>query len=189
VKHPHVLGEKVAGLALFFNTFCPVYVGMTYRPLVAKIKWDGPKYSELIRALSPTAAEKRALAYLHPEEIERVATKLTTKDNASIRFGFSKSGKGYKGERGDFCLIGGAIRDGHLTVFYRRLELVNGWAYDVVMLEDLHRQLRRTNTMGFGETWKTVQIMAVQADIYVVQRTSAEEQYEALKGIYNVGTI
>jgi hypothetical protein len=183
-KHPHILGERVTGLAPFFNTFCPVYIGMTYRPLVVKITWDGPEYVERIRAMSPTAAAKRCTAYLHPDEVERVRRKLQTKDNASIRFGFSKEGKGYKGERGDFCLIGGAIRDGHLTVFYRRLELVNGWAYDVVMLEDLHAML--SPALGFGTTWKTVQIMAVQADIFAMQRTSAEVQYEQLRSIYHV---
>jgi len=182
-KHPHVPGESVYGLADFFNTFCPEFVGMTYRPLVVKIRdWDGAEFAPRIHDLNAEQAAKRWAAYVGTEEVARVADKLRGKDNASFRFGVKKEGYGYRGERGDFCLIGGAIRQGHLTVFYRRLELINGWSWDAWMLERLHAELKAAGALAMGSTWKTVQIMAVQADIFA--REGATGQYERLKELY-----
>ena len=183
MKHPHTLGEDVFGLAEFFNTFCPEFVGMTYRPLVVRIRdWDGATYAPRIRELNPDQADKRWAAYVSADEVARVAEKLTVKDNASFRFGVKKDGYGYRGERGDFCLIGGAIRKQHLTVFYRRLELINGWSWDAWLLERLHTELKIAGALAMGTTWRSVSIMAVQADIY--GRDGAAAQYERLKDLY-----
>lgn len=171
--------QDYAGLSAFFNALVPDYVGRTYRPLVARIKpWDGERYAAQLRALSDTRSDKRITGYINLDEVERVKQKLTTKDNASIRFGVAKTGHGYLGERGDFCLIGGAIRDSALTVFYRRLELCGGWTFDVVLLEELARLL--------GLRWKSVQVMAVQADVYALRDGSGEKErlFQRVQEIY-----
>lgn len=179
MKAEHGSSVDFAGLAAFFNTLVPDYVGRTYRPLVARIKpWDADVFGNQLAALSTTRAVKRIDGYLDLQEIERVKHKLTTKDNASIRFGVAKTGHGYLGERGDFCLIGGAIRDCALTVFYRRLELIGGWTFDVVLLERLSQLLE----MKF----KSVQVMAVQADVYALRDGSGEKErlFQRVQEIY-----
>lgn len=189
------LGETFKGLAAFYNALVPDYIGRTYRPLVCKIKpWDSPAFAQPIAEMSLTRANKRIAGYVDMAEVERVRAKLLTKDNASIRFGVQKTGHGYLGERGDFCLIGGAIRDGHLTVFYRRLELIGGWAFDVVLIDKLYSLLCQDDwdnaprPLGFkGDTWKSVQIMAVQADVYALRDGSGEKEklFKKLQGLYS----
>jgi hypothetical protein len=171
--------EDFAGLSAFFNALVPDYIGRTYRPLVARIKpWDAGKYAMHLRAISESRSLKRMEGYIDPDEVFRVKEKLTRKDNASIRFGVKKSGHGYLGERGDFCLIGGAIRDSVLTVFYRRLELIGGWTFDVVLIEELSRLL--------DLRWKSVQVMAVQADVYALRDGSGEKErlFQRVQEIY-----
>lgn len=171
--------QDYAGLGAFFNALVPDYIGRTYRPLVARIKpWDGRVIAPQLRALSATRADKRIAGYVDPHEVWRVKQKLLTKDNASIRLGVEKTGHGYTGERGDFCLLGGALRGSHLTVFYRRLELIGGWAFDVCLIEHLAQEL--------GIEFKTVQIMAVQADVYALRDGSGEKErlFARLQEIY-----
>lgn len=177
MKHAHVLNERIAGQAAFFNTFVPEYVGMTYRPLIVQIRPWSRDIALATGVLNIDRADKRWATYVDPAEVERVKRKLTRKDNASIRFGVKKEGTGYEGqERGDFCLIGGAIRDARLTVFYRRLELVNGWAFDQVLIQRLAAEL--------GLAWKSVSIFAVQADVYARWGSADHKLYEQLKGLY-----
>lgn len=171
-----VLDQTFTGQADFFHQLVPEYIGRTYRPFVATIRpWD-PAYCDTMQALYPERAGKRIAGYLIPEELDRVRRKLTTKDNASIRFGLSKSGNGYRGERGDFCLIGGSVRDSHLAVFYRRLELIGGFCFDMCVLNQLAKEL--------GLTWKSVQVFAVQADVFASRAGSGEKErlYNAVLG-------
>lgn len=179
MKHAHVPGEKVKDLPTFFNLFCPDYIGRTYRPLVVKIGWTCGKYSAPIAQLSASRAQKRIATYLIPDEVLRVRLKLNTKDNASIRFGGAdKVGHGYRGERGDFCLVGGSIRGNDLALFYRRLELVGGFAFDVCLIDELARQL--------SMKWRTVQLMCVQADMFALKDGSGEKErlFANLQEIY-----
>jgi hypothetical protein len=179
MKPLHGSSQDFDGLAAFFNTLVPDYVGRTYRPLVARIRpWDGPAFAQPLAELSLTRANKRLAGYINMDEVARVGLKLQSKDNASIRFGVEKSGHGYLGERGDFCLVGGAIRDRGLTVFYRRLELIGGWTFDVVLIDHLAHLLHTE--------WKWVQIMAVQADVYALRDGSGEKErlFQRVQEIY-----
>lgn len=154
------LGEKVA-LRDFFPRYVPEFKGRTYRPFLVRIDPWTSDYTAALRALSPTRADKRIATYLDATELDRVRAKLQTKDTASIRFGTSKEGIGYRGERGDFCLVGGSLRQEHLALFYRRLELVGGFAFDVVLIDKLGEEL--------GIKWRSVTIHAVQADVYALR--------------------
>lgn len=162
------LDQKFSGQAAFFQALVPDYIGRTYRPFVATIRPWVTSYSGIIRTLHPERADKRVAGYLIDEEVDRVRRKLTVKDNASIRFGALKTGHGYRGERGDFCLIGGSIRDGNLAVFYRRLELIGGFTFDMCVVDELARQL--------DLTWRSVQIFAVQADVFASRAGSGEKE-------------
>jgi hypothetical protein len=178
VKPQHILGETCVGQAAFFNKFVPDYIGRSYRPMVVKIQPWSSTYGHELSRIHEARAQKRIDSYLDPGEVSRVQDKLTRKDNASIRFGTIKTGHGYLGERGDFCLIGGAIRDSHLTVFYRRLELLGGFAFDQCVIDMLADLL--------GLRWKSVSIMAVQADVFASVRGSGEKErlYHVLREIF-----
>jgi hypothetical protein len=163
----HVPGEKIA-LAQFFHRFVPDFKGRTYRPFLVKISPWSHEFTQAITDLGPKRAYKRISTYLDPVELDRVRLKLRTKDTASIRFGTEKVGVGYKGERGDFCLVGGSLRGAHLDLFYRRLELIAGFAYDVVLIDKLGEELDRD--------WRSVTIHAVQADVYALHDHKDEKE-------------
>jgi hypothetical protein len=96
--------------------------------------------------------------------------------DVSIRFGVAKEGHGYNGERGDFCLIGGVYGSGTLTLFYRSLELIGGFAYDLVLIAEVCRQLEIEP--------RYVEIWATKAFVFALKGNSNEKLYPKLKGIF-----
>ena len=157
-----------------WREFVPSYRGFSYAPFIVKLhRWD-PALAATVRGFSARRSESRIANYLDPAEIERVRRKLDAKPDASIRFGVSKDGAGYHGERGDFCLVAGCItRRAHLTLFHRRLELIGGLAYDLVLIEELGRRL--------DIRWRSVTLMAREARAFARRGNSNEKLYSKLQ--------
>jgi hypothetical protein len=158
-----------------FNTLVPHYLSKSWKNQFFSIKsWDN-RYGDQVAAINPKRATDRVKAYLNMEEIIRVNHLLygMGKKEVSIRFGFEKKGKGYHGERGDFCLVGGAIKGRHLTLFYRSLEMIGGFGYDLHLINQLGKQLNI-------ECWKTVTIFATHSQVFALRRNSNEALYPKL---------
>lgn len=96
--------------------------------------------------------------------------------DVSIRFGVAKQGHGYNGERGDFCLIGGVYGSGTLTLFYRSLELIGGFAYDLVLIAHVCKEL--------GIEPRYIEIWAAKAFVFALKGNSNEKLYPKLKGVF-----
>lgn len=152
----------------------PDYKSRVYPGLICKIEWN-PSYADEIAKLSVARSMNRLKNYVDHEEMTRACEKLRTKGEASVRFGVSKTGHGYSGERGDFCLVGGVIRGKNLTVFYRSLELIGGFAYDLTLFRAI--QNRYFN-------FKTITIMATKANVFALKGNSNEKLYPKLVEIF-----
>ncbi len=163
-----------------YRALVPEYKSRTWKPLVFKIeKWDFV-YGEDVREINKKRADNRSLSYLDPVEITRVYEKLylQQKSEVSIRFGYEKKGKGYHGERGDFCLVGGAIVNKHLSLFYRSLEMIGGFGYDLTLINRLGADL--------GINWKSVTFFATHANVFALKRNSNEKLYPKLRKILEI---
>jgi hypothetical protein len=159
----------------FWNANVPRYESKVIGPLIVRLKWE-PTYAEQIAWISPRRVESRLAGYLDPKEMIRVAKKLESKGEASIRFGAEKTGKGYHGERGDFCLVGGVIQGKHLGLYYRSLELIGGFAYDLTLI-------RRIGSEFFRD-WNTVTICAWRANVFALRKNSNEKLFPKLQEIF-----
>lgn len=160
-----------------FNHLVPSYLSKSYGPLHFKLHGYDRHYGEKVYLINPKRARDRITAYRIPEEMARVSERLKRgKKETSIRFGFEKKGKGYHGERGDFCLAAGAIQGKHLFLFYRSLELIGGFSYDLCIINDLQREL--------GIDWKSVTIYACHANVFALRRNSNEALYPKLRKIF-----
>lgn len=165
---------KSKGIAEHWNTLVPEYKSATYPLLIMRCDWD-PAYAIEIRNISPKRSVNRVNNYIDMTEMRRANQKLDSKGEASIRFGVSKTGHGYNGERGDFCLIGGVIRGRDLTLFYRSLELIGGFAYDLTLTQYL--------ALGIVQ-WKTVTFIATKANVFALKGNSNEKLYPKLQRIF-----
>lgn len=164
-----------APISKHWLSLVPDYKSRLYPSLILKMDWD-PSYAIAIREISPKRSVNRVNNYIDPEEIRRVERKLETKREASIRFGVAKTGHGYAGERGDFCLVGGVIRGKDLTVFYRSLELIGGFAYDLTLFQYLALAIY---------SWNTVTIMAARANVFALKGNSNQKLYPKLRKIFS----
>jgi len=153
----------------------PSYASKSYGGLILKMTWE-PRYAEAILQISQKRAINRINNYVSPSELARAKKKYDSKGQSSIRFGVEKAGAGYHGERGDFCLVGGVIRGRDLTVFYRSLELIGGFAYDLCLFRELEDLL--------DIPWKTVTVMATQANVFALRGNSNEKLYPKLRKIF-----
>lgn len=158
-----------------FSALVPEYQSRVHGPLVASLDWSD-RYAPLIRAISPKRAANRQSAYLDEDELGRAYMKLARKGEASIRFGTEKKGHGYTGERGDFCLVGGVVRRKELTVFYRSLEMIGGFAYDLTLFDYLADY--------FETRWQRVTIVTCKAFVFALKGNSNEKLYPKLKEIF-----
>lgn len=155
----------------------PEYRSVVYSPvLIEVVRWKSG-YADKISAISSRRAANRCENYFIPEEIKRVKKRLLSHDESSIRFGQQKPGRGYHGERGDFCLVGGSVDKRHLTLMYRSLELIGGLGYDIVLIERLGQLL--------GIEWKRLTIFAKRAHVFALKRNSNEKLYPKLKEIFD----
>lgn len=134
--------------------------------------WDN-RFGEEVSKVNPKRAESRCANYLDMPEIVRTRERLGRGKDCSFRFGVSKEGRGYHGERGDFCLIGGAIDGRKLTLMYRSLELIGGFGYDLAMIRSL------CNLLDWEP--RQVVIMAARANVFALKRNSNEKFYPKLR--------
>lgn len=177
MSRPHTPGETIP-LKAFFGEFVPAYRGASWRPFVVRLRPWSDEFSPRIRALNPKRADARIASYIDPAEVARAKRKLETKGTAALRFGVEKSGRGYTDERGDFCLVGGAVREAHLTLFYRSLELIGGFGYDVVLIDHLGELLDRK--------WRSVTIHAAQASVFAPQCNSSQTKPNLFRALTEV---
>jgi hypothetical protein len=149
-----------------FRDMVPRYKSKSWRMLTVKFKWDRTVAAHMEK-ISSTRCAKRRNTYLIPGELQRATE--------SIRFGHEKTGHGYHGKRGDFCLIGGRSKNGHLTVFYRRLEMIGGLHYDLAIFREVEK------VMG---TIRSVTIIALEACVFARRGNSGEKLFAQLNEFY-----
>lgn len=142
------------------------YKSRSFRNLVYSFKWDRDDADKMWN-ISARRCQRRLDTYIIPGELER--------SKGSIRFGNKKEGHGYHEKRGDFCLVGGAFKTGHLSVFYRSVELIGGLHYDLAIFKHVEDKLGRI---------KDVTIYAPHAFIFALKGNSNEKLYKKLKQYY-----
>lgn len=157
---------KYRSLGEMFTHLVPEYTNYGWTPFLVRWRWDRAD-ADFMEEVSATRCERRRQSYLIPGELDR-ATR-------SIRFGHLKTGAGYDGERKDFCLIAGALKDGNLSLFYRRLELIGGLHYDLALMAAVEDALGPL---------KTVSIFAVKADTFTRKGNSNEKLFQRLTRRY-----
>jgi hypothetical protein len=158
-----------------WNALVPAYESKSYPMLIAKMEWN-PLYAAEIELISDRRSANRFANYVDFSELRRAKKKWTTKGEASMRFGVSKTGHGYNGERGDFCLVGGVIRGRDLMLFYRSLELIGGFAYDLTLI--------RSWEVNFQISLRTVTIIATKANVFALKGNSNEKLFPKLQEIF-----
>lgn len=144
----------------------PAYKSRSWTPFVVSFKWDQDAVDNVWN-ISESRCEKRIASYVDPQELKR--------SKGSIRFGVKKEGHGFHKERGDFCLVGGSLVKGHLSVYYRRVELLGGFHYDLAIFE------RVAEIMG---PIKRVTMYASHAMVFALKGNSNEKLYQKLKRHY-----
>lgn len=162
-------------IADLWTTLVPKYQSINYGPLTFSVIWD-PGVGAKIGKINPKRLLNRFAAYIIEGELERCRTKLFDQRHAAIRFGNLKPGFGYKGKRGDFCLIGGALNKTHATVYYRSLELIGGFSYDLALLAVIEGRL--------GCNWKSVTFVTANAFTFALKGNSNEKLYPKLVKIF-----
>jgi hypothetical protein len=164
--------RKWPSLGEMFLELVPRYHNCGWTPFLVRWRWDRADY-DFVHSISASRCEKRRQSYLIPGELDR-ATR-------SIRFGWEKKGGGFDvvNGRADFCLIAGSLKDGNLTLFYRRLELIGGLHYDLALIAAVE------DAMG---PLKTITIMAVKADAFTRKGGSNEKLYKQLVRRYRALT-
>lgn len=171
-----VLGSpEPTSIADLWTTLVPAYKSISYGPAIFKIHWDKDVVAQIL-GLSVKRAENRVRNYLRSDEITRVKSKLSKKSEASIRFGAAKTGFGYSGERGDFCLIAGVIRGRELTLYYRSLEMMGGFAFDLCLIAKLSYLL--------DIEWETVTFVSRKVFTFALKGNSNEKLYPKLLRIF-----
>jgi len=170
-------------VAQAWKIMVPEYRSAVYSPVVIQIQQWEDKYALDISTISEKRATNRCTNYFIPEELSRVGQRISREKDSSIRFGAAKSGHGYHGERGDFCLVGGSISllsDGaraDLTLMYRSLELIGGFGYDLVLIERLGNSL--------DLEWRRLTILAARAHIFALKGNSNEKLFPKLQKVFS----
>lgn len=134
--------DRYRSLSEMWLSLVPEYRSKAYVPLHVSFPWRRED-ADMVWEISRRRCEKRLASYVIPGELER--------SRGSIRFGHAKSGKGYHGARGDFCLVAGCYARGQLTVFYRALELIGGLHFDLPLyaaVEDVVGPIHRVNVFA-----------------------------------------
>lgn len=155
----------------------PEYKHNTTRHSFFSFKWDD-SIVDFLEDVSARRCATRRGNYIIPGELQR-ARDAAKKGSAgcSIRFGNVKEGHGFDGERKDFCLVGGTYKAKTLTMFYRRLDLLGGLFYDMVIVDEVERIIGPI---------RAVVIYAVQSDVYARHGGSNEALYKKLRKHYGL---
>lgn len=165
-------------VAHFWRSLVPAYQSRSLKGLHGTFPFAGvPEVARRIREISERRTTNRIANYASPREMERVRGRLQGKArDVSIRFGVRKKGHGYSGERGDFCLVGGVYSGGTLTLFYRSIELIGGFAYDLTLIDHVCKTLEIEP--------KKIEIFAVRAFVFALKGNSNEKLYPKLKKVF-----
>lgn len=148
----------------------PRYKSKSFRDFRLRFRWDKDDAKNIF-SISETRCRKRLGTYIIPGELER--------SRGSIRFGNKKSGQGFHKDRGDFCLVGGVFDKGHLTVLYRRVELIGGLHFDLALFQQVEDVCGRI---------KDVTIHAPHAFVFALKGNSNEKLYKKLNQYYGTQT-
>lgn len=159
-------GESGGRLEYEWPALVMKYRSKSYRDFQFTFNWDKCD-AEKMREISAKRCDKRIASYIIPGELER--------SRGSIRFGNKKEGHGYHGKRGDFCLVGGSYKSGHLHVLYSRVELIGGFHFDLAVFAEVEKALGRI---------KDVTIYAPHAFVFALKGNSNEKLYGKLVKYY-----
>jgi hypothetical protein len=165
----------------FWRKHVPAYQSRSLRPLHSRFPYsDVRRAAKLSRGISARRSNNRIANYVDDAEIARVRSRLHVEGrkpkDCSIRFGVRKDGHGYSGERGDFCLAAGVYAFGTLTLFYRSIELIGGFGYDLVLIDHVCRELEIEP--------KFIEIWAVKAFVFALKGNSNEKLYPKLQEVF-----
>lgn len=163
-----------------YRELVPTYKSQVFGALHLTINRWNNEFGREVANVNPKRAQNRCTNYLDVEELDRVRSRLSLGKDSSLRFGVSKAGRGYHGERGDFCLVGGAIDGRHLSLMYRSLEMIGGFGYDLAMIAEMCERL--------GWEPRGVTIMAARANVFALKRNSNEKFYPKLWKILGLPT-
>jgi len=168
--------KKFDSVGQFWRNYVPAYKSKSFRPFHVGFPWN-PFIAPRIKAISERRSQNRIRNYINSDELQRAKNRLSKNpgSDVSIRFGVSKSGHGYSGERGDFCLVAGVFRAGTLTLFYRSIELIGGFAFDLVLIRHIEKEL--------DVKIKRIEIWAIKAFIFALKGNSNEKLYPKLRRI------
>lgn len=155
------------------------YVSKRFKHHVFSFGWS-PELASQVTSINLDRARKRVLSYVDDAELDRVKPRVAAGKDFSIRFGVSKSGTGNFGDRGDFCLLGGAYSKKVLTLHYRSLELFGGLVYDQAIIHHVIAYL--------GIEVKTIVVMATSCHSFALRGNSNEKLYQKLLHIYSPGS-
>lgn len=166
-----------ATLPELYPQVVPRYKSKDFRPLIMRVtKWSS-KYGQQVSLINPKRAASRIASYINPVEVNRVRNE--KREHYSISMGVKKTGAGYHGKRGDFCLLGASVQDSHhLTMHYRALNLIGGFAYDLCLINELELLL--------ATRWRSVMFLAARAHIFAVPGNSNEKLYPKFRKILDV---
>ncbi len=149
---------KYSSLSELFLKHVKTYKSRSWRPFFVQFPWDSSIISHM-ESISRRRCEKRKHSYLIPGELQRA--------KQSIRFGHEKTGRGYKGERGDFCLLAGVYHKGTLTLFYRTVELIGGLHFDLCLIGEVEKHLGKV---------RTVRIAACSASVFALRGVTSKSK-------------
>lgn len=173
--------DEWSSVGAFWRHYVPTYRSGSIRPFRARMPYQGiPRAARLIRGISARRSDNRIANYVDEGELSRLRIKLASSTKRprdfSIRFGVKKPGHGYSGDRGDFCLVAGVYSNRTLTLFYRSIELIGGFAYDLVLIHEICNRL--------GIEPKFIEIWATKAFIFALKGNSNEKLYPKLQEIF-----
>lgn len=160
--------DKYASLRDMIATLVPDYKGRGWRPFCVTFPWD-KQDANYIWTISKARCQKRIDSYVDFNELDR--------SRESIRFGVRKEGHGYRGARGDFCLVAGHLDKGNLSLFYRRLELLGGLHFDLAVIDAVEEA---------KGPLKRISIFAVEAKVFALRGNSNEKLYSKLRKHYKM---
>ena len=163
--------DRYNSLREMIMTLIPEYRGKSWRPFCVTFPWN-KKDADFIWTVSRKRCSNRIASYVDEAELDR--------SKESIRFGVSKTGRGYKATRGDFCLIAGSLSAGHLWLFYRRIELLGGLHFDLAVIDAVEE---------IKGPIKRISIFSVEAAIYALKGNSNEKLYAQLRKYYGMDNV
>lgn len=158
---------KYRSLSHMWLEFVPEYRSTHYAPFHVTFPWSR-RYVDFVEEISIRRCARRIDSYIIPGELER--------SQGAVRFGNKKTGRGYQNKRGEFCLLAGHLsKSGHLTVFYRNLELIGGLHFDLPVYAALENHLGKIRRLS---------IFAVEAFVFGVrgrQSLNKEKLYDQVR--------